>query len=176
MASATCQRYRTIALILVGFFRLTAQGGVWQPSFYTPIWGLLVVRHHTMHRRLFVLLTILLIATSACSPPNEQVADRGRPAFKGVELYSWMDQPTQEWRFVLLPGTNRSKAAQEILTAPDIVRSVNELKARVSELPSGESVFWVEPGQSFSVPAQSVVNDIVASGAAAGVTVHVVRR
>jgi hypothetical protein len=35
---------------------------------------------------------------------------------------------------------------------------------------------WVEPGQSFSVPAQSVVNDIVASGAAAGVTVHVVRR
>jgi hypothetical protein len=87
-----------------------------------------------------------------------------------------MDQPTQEWRFVLLPGTNRNKAAQEILTSPDIVRSVTELKARISELPSGESVFWVEPSQSFSVPAQSLVKDIVASAAAAGVTVHVVRR
>lgn len=61
--------------------------------------------------------------------------------FKGVELYSWLS-PENTWSFSLLIGTNRIKKKQEVMSPESEIKSVTELKKRLSKLAEGESVFW----------------------------------
>ena len=98
----------------------------------------------------------------------------GQPMFKGVELYSWQDPATQGWRFALLPGTNRRKAANEVRDSPGVVDSVGDLKARISQLAPAEQVFWQVPATGeFPLPPAAVVDDIIRSAATDDVTVQV---
>ncbi|MBI4860605.1 MAG: hypothetical protein HY815_10130 [Candidatus Riflebacteria bacterium] len=64
-----------------------------------------------------------------------------KPAFKGVELYSW-EAPGKGFTFVLLPGTNRIKTLAEIVTAPGRDHGLTSLKRALEKLPAGEEVFW----------------------------------
>ncbi|MFD0739781.1 hypothetical protein ACFQZQ_10860 [Lysobacter koreensis] len=128
------------------------------------------------HRVFPALLLFVLIAPAACHASGEPAVRAARPMFKGVELYSWVDPATREWRFVLVPGTNRNKTAQKVLAAAGVMRSVRELKARLSTLASGESVVWIESGPAFAIPDRATVDEIVAGGAMQGVTVQVARR
>lgn len=61
--------------------------------------------------------------------------------FKGHELYSWKGEQGQ-WLYALLPGTNRLKSGDEILSAgiPEA-----DLRLAISELAPGESVSWCAP-------------------------------
>jgi hypothetical protein len=97
--------------------------------------------------------------------------------FKGVELYSWVDPAAKNWRFALLPGTNRNKTAAEILSTRDAAHSVAELKARISRLAPSESVFWLVPeAGDFSLPPKDVVDGIIAHAASFGVSIRVTIR
>jgi len=58
--------------------------------------------------------------------------------FKGIELYSWQDEGGQ-WVYSILPGTNRTKTIVEVKARP---LSLDEVKAAISELAIGESIFW----------------------------------
>jgi hypothetical protein len=60
-------------------------------------------------------------------------------AFKGMELYSWQDQAGQ-WRFSILPGTNRNKTVSEVQDQP---LSKAEVEAAFCQMAKGEQVFWM---------------------------------
>ncbi len=100
------------------------------------------------------LLLVLILACPGCYAVQKVEPVRtATPMFKGVELYSWLDPATNNWRFVLLPGTNRNKFPDEIFGNKEIIGSVAELKEHLSLLASGESVFWLVPdSERFALP------------------------
>jgi len=102
----------------------------------------------------FVLATML---TSAQEPTR--AAQR---TMKGIELYSWPDSSTHQWNFVLLPGTNRNKTTAEIKASRNILKTLEELKARLATLAVGECIFWNPrvDSQQFSLPPQEQVQQI----------------
>ena len=127
-----------------------------------------------MHSLLLPLLLIPLTILSGCAVEAPRAA---RPMFKGVELYSWVDPATQDWRFALVPGTNRNKTVAEILNTRDAAHSVVELKARISRFAPSESVFWLVPKTGgFSLPRKDVVDGIIAHAESVGVSVRVTVR
>jgi hypothetical protein len=60
-----------------------------------------------------------------------------KPAFKGMELYSWLENGA--WHYALLHGTNRNKSWPEVSAA-----ALDEaaLRAALARLAVGEMVFW----------------------------------
>lgn len=62
-----------------------------------------------------------------------------KPGFKGQELYSWREG--QSWVYVMLPGTNRNKAWEELTQAPRF-NGEAELRLGLAQLAIGEMVFW----------------------------------
>lgn len=114
-------------------------------------------------------MLLVVTLTSCASAPTRPA----RPMFKGVELYSWRDAPGNAWRFVLLPGTNRRKTAAEVLGAPQVLRSWDELKARLSLLAPSEEVFWLLlDGDRSGMPPRADVDAIVRHAAAMGIRIH----
>jgi hypothetical protein len=117
-----------------------------------------------------VLSLLLFFVTIVLAQEPAQVI---MPMFKGVELYSWKDTSTNEWRFVLVPGTNRLKTSEEILGNPQTLESVEALKEQVSALASGEQVFWQRTSAVFELPSTELLEDIVRYAATLGIKVHV---
>lgn len=79
--------------------------------------------------------------------PSSQPASELPKAFKGYELYCWQEHG--EFRFTLLPGTNRNKTAEEIFVPVGrkengwlciSVEGVQSLKKELARLPGGEYV------------------------------------
>jgi hypothetical protein len=108
---------------------------------------------------------------------------------KGYELYSWSSG--SEWRFTLITGTNRLKTYEEITAGEETliengwvkirVQGVESLKAVLSQLPSGEEVFWMGPKRveqapgmegNWGVPSQEMVDEIAAYCQALGIALH----
>ena len=98
---------------------------------------------------------------------------------KGYELYSWPAEQGNAWQFTLITGTNRLKTYEEILSAEDIVSEsgwvkvsvtgTEDLKALLSQLPSGESVTWISeewleqvgvPAGNIRLPDKDVIGEI----------------
>jgi hypothetical protein len=87
-------------------------------------------------------------------------------AFKGMELYSWQDQAGQ-WRFSILPGTNRNKTVTEVQERP---LSRTELRAAFCTMAKNEQVFWMpyaveadsREHRTFSHPPKEIQKEIQA--------------
>ncbi len=86
-----------------------------------------------------VVLTICLIVLVGCS--GAQLERAAKPAFKGIELYSW-NPGDGKWHFSLLPGTNREKTLPEITNSEVTIVGIDNLRQRLSTLAKGEIVFW----------------------------------
>ena len=86
-----------------------------------------------------LIAVIALSVVLACSESADRPEASAQPklAFKGYELYSW--QSEGEWRFALVPGTNRLKDWSELnaAAAPE-----GEVQRAIAELPRGETVNW----------------------------------
>lgn len=119
-------------------------------------------------------LCSILTLLAACQPQN---TDREmRLAFKGIELYSWQTD-VGEWRYSLLPGTNRIKTVGEVTAAP---LDQAALEAALLELPPGETVFWSTRADQddaglLAIPPQDLVDAVTRTAAEAGVRIEVVR-
>ena len=88
-------------------------------------------------RRLLALVLMFVAVGCSVAP----VIREEKPAFKGMELYSWRPDG-QDWHFSVLEGTNRDKTMEEI-TAPEVtIVSMAALKKRLARLAIGENVFW----------------------------------
>ncbi|MBN1153142.1 MAG: hypothetical protein JXA58_08020 [Dehalococcoidia bacterium] len=109
---------------------------------------------------------------------------------KGYELYSW--QEDNEWHFTLISGTNRNKAAAEIVAHINIVSEdgwvqlhvvgVEAIETTLSRLPPEESVYWLSALTAgnqdivFSLPPQSVVDEVIEHAATCGLDLRVATR
>jgi hypothetical protein len=65
-----------------------------------------------------------------------------KPAFKGMELYSWR-AADRSMSFSLLWGTNRPKTGNEIKSPACVLADTGAVKAMFSRLAKGEHVFWM---------------------------------
>ena len=65
-------------------------------------------------------------------------ADGTRRSFKGWELYAWPEGP--DWKYSLLPGTNRLKSDDEIAASDARLENLDQVKQALAQLAPGE---WV---------------------------------
>jgi hypothetical protein len=98
----------------------------------------------------FLLSAVLLagflvtaVPALAAPEPAAPQAEKKR-SFKGWELYSW--QEGTEWRYSLLPGTNRLKFESEIKN-PKTSRNLKEIEAEINQLASSEWLTWEGRGR-----------------------------
>jgi hypothetical protein len=125
----------------------------------------------------FLLLLLLLFpclpAWAGTSARAATPARTTRPAFKGFELYSWIDPASQRFRFLLMLGTNRNKTSTEILASPDVIYSIDELKARLALLAPSETVGWANTiPVGHARPPQEDIDQIIAAAASVNVNVY----
>lgn len=85
-----------------------------------------------------VAVVLMLFAVGCTAAP---VTREAKPAFKGMELYSWRPEG-KEWHFSVLEGTNRNKTMEEITAPEETIVGLAALKKRLARLAIGESVFW----------------------------------
>ena len=120
-------------------------------------------------------IILALLICVASGPLHGQDGPRAlRPAFKGVELYSWRECSSCAWHFALLPGTNRLKTLAEIKEPTRAILGVTQLRQHLLRLPRGEKVFWNSrslPG--FSLPEPGTIAELVGSSAKHNVTLRV---
>lgn len=84
-----------------------------------------------------MLRRLVLFVALSCAIPAPAAAGE----LKGYELYSWKGEQSQ-WLYALLPGTNRLKSEDEILSAGI---SEARLRIEISKLEPIESVIWCAP-------------------------------
>jgi hypothetical protein len=86
------------------------------------------------------LLVIVLLTLVACCAG---AADKEAPSGKGMELYSWKPAG-KDWHFSLILGLNNRKPVIEIADVEKYaVTNLASLKEKLSSLPKGERVYWV---------------------------------
>ncbi len=61
----------------------------------------------------------------------------------GYELYSW-PRSSGGWNFCIRPNTEREATVEEVFNNEGILRGVDQLKRRISQLPAGAKIFWVD--------------------------------
>ena len=86
-----------------------------------------------------VIVIACLLAAVGCSSAEPQRAEK--PAFKGMELYSWKPAG-KAWHFSLLIGSNMQKPVSMITAPETAVVGVVSLKQKLPKLAKGEQVFW----------------------------------
>ena len=103
-------------------------------------------------------MLLLLVVVTA----NAETGGLGRarkPAFKGIEMYSW--RAGGAWKFSLLSGTNRNKTKSEVMLPSNSISGVTRVKKKLARLADGEEVFWFNlKGEPFAYPPASVIRDL----------------
>jgi hypothetical protein len=59
------------------------------------------------------------------------------------ELYSWPGTGG-DWNFCVRPNTNSEATVEQVFNKRTVLRSVAQLERRISELPAGAKVYWVD--------------------------------
>ena len=129
-------------------------------------------------RHVILAVLVLMLGLSVAIPigiADAEPARATRPMLKGVELYSWKDD-AGNWRYSLLPGTNRLKTRDEIVSESVLIKDVPTLKRRLSALAVDEEVFWHHfDAPEFAIPDSAIVADVVAYARMVQVTVRVLQ-
>lgn len=82
---------------------------------------------------------VLFAGLARAVDEDKKDAPAKKQSLKGWELYAQFDTDKKEWRFGLLPGTNRIKTAEEIADATTL-EGVRGLQKELSKLAEGEDV------------------------------------
>jgi len=117
----------------------------------------------------FLLLfgVITVMSAQAQERPSEK-------AVKGVELYSWKN-PSGDWVFALLPGTNRLKTESEIQNWRNVIPNIAVLEKRFSRLAVGEQVFWFNAAElkGLAFPDDKMMDEVGSAAKRANIELHV---
>ena len=105
-------------------------------------------------------LLFLLVCIWSSAAVAQTAVRPAHTSFKGLELYSWVDEKTNVWQFSVLFGTNRNKTEVEIRNNNGIVVGLTALKARLNETAVGEQIFWVSPNARFPYPPPEILGEI----------------
>jgi hypothetical protein len=123
---------------------------------------------HTFRAIALALLTCWTAsAISASRQPSEL---QQPPNYNLYELYSWQDSRTREWNFCILYNTSREKSVKEVFNKKTIIRGPDELKKRISDLPSESKIIWLHEltfnghpqkgSQKLKYPPEAMVREI----------------
>lgn len=81
---------------------------------------------------------------------------------KGWELYSWPHE--NDWKYSILPGTNRVKSYNEVIANNTTVVGKEALKLLLDKFPKKEYISWIGQLQddegNLSLPDQSTIDEI----------------
>lgn len=97
------------------------------------------------------------------------------------ELYSWQDS-TGGWSFSVLYNTSSEKTVKEVFNKKTELRGVDQLKHRISELPAGASISWVDRlptgtkpkakgSEGLKYPPAEIMDDVKRFAEAHGITI-----
>jgi len=129
--------------------------------------------------------TICLIAVTCftvmllCASQRPVIAEQKTPMV--YELYSWQDS-SGGWSFCVLYNTSSEKTVKEVFNKKTELRGVDELKHRISELPAGASISWVnrlptgtkpkaKGSEGLKYPPAEIMDDVKRFAEAHGVTI-----
>lgn len=92
--------------------------------------------------------------------------DGETPAFthlmKGWELYSWPEG--NDWKYSILPGTNRAKSYKEVTANKTTVAGKDSLKLMLDQFPANEYISWIVrvqgDGGNLALPDQATIDEI----------------
>lgn len=91
--------------------------------------------------------TICFIAVSCFTMvllcASQAFGNAGQKPPMAYELYSWQDADGG-WNFCVLYNTSSQKTVQQVFSKKTELRGVDQLKHRISELPAGASISWVD--------------------------------
>ncbi len=107
--------------------------------------------------RSFLFAILLGALLSSCGTASQQAPTPLGESMKGYELYSWQDG--YQWKFSLLIGTNREKTLDEIKSSDVVLSTLDELKSKLEEIPSGQYVTW-SSRESLSFPPDDIIQQI----------------
>jgi hypothetical protein len=101
--------------------------------------------------KLTLLIVIGLLTTTASARQSGTTSQVNTSSY---ELYSWRESDG-DWRFSLVPSpSGRNVYAEEVFSKNNLVRGIANLKARLSALPAGATITWLDripPGSSTKV-------------------------
>ncbi|HKY53251.1 MAG TPA: hypothetical protein VJM08_03045 [Anaerolineales bacterium] len=107
--------------------------------------------------RSFLFATLLGTLLSSCGTIPPPAATPLGESMKGYELYSWQDG--NQWKFSLQVGTNREKTLDEIKSSDVVLTSVDALKSKLKEIPSGQYVIWSSK-EMLSLPPDEIIKQV----------------
>lgn len=127
--------------------------------------------------RISVLVCALVAVCTAQSPGKG-----GANTPMGYELYSWSHGA--DWNFSLLYNTSSEKTVKQVFAKKSLIHGVELLKAKMSTLPKGSTIFWVDRipsgtgpkakgSENLAYPPAAVVKEVVDCAAAQGVKVEI---
>ena len=99
----------------------------------------------------------LVFVFSSCGTATQPAATQFPESMKGYELYSWQDNG--QWKFSLLPGTNREKTIDEIKSIDTVLLDINSLKSAIGNIPSGQYISWSSK-ETLSFPPDEIIRQI----------------
>lgn len=102
-----------------------------------------------------------------------------KPAFKGMELYSWQ-KGNGDWVFNILYGTNRLKTINEVMSSEMASNAVSDC---ICLLPDGEIILWMNAAQDettsemlpLPLPPNNMIDVITATADRCGVKLIIPR-
>ncbi len=86
-----------------------------------------------------IIFSFVISALASQNPANAQL-----PPLKAYEMYSWRTPHGSLWNFAIVPHTNSNWSAKEVLNRGRLLQGVGQLKEKMSELPKGASIFWLD--------------------------------
>ena len=88
-------------------------------------------------------LVVVLLLGLACVAVGGRQTQNNSELANSYELYSWRGCK-EGWNFSLLVPTNRTKTAEEIFDENKKICGLNNLKHRISEIPSPARLVWMK--------------------------------
>ena len=97
---------------------------------------------------------------------------KGHP--KGIELHSWQ-VAENDWRFALVPGTDRDKSENEIKSGVSCIHTLEKAEHLLAQLGEEDEMFCGEFTR-FPLPPAATVAVLAVSASRSGAKLHVLRR
>ncbi len=123
------------------------------------------MRYMRSTTHLVMLVSVAISVVAAQNHPKDR-----QKVLMNYELYSWQESKGN-WEFSILPNLERYYVIEEVLDKRRTIHGVDRLKLRLSQLPAGTTVYWldrlspdVEPKhkirERFGYPPPDVVEEI----------------
>jgi hypothetical protein len=94
-------------------------------------------------------------------------------SMKGYELYSW--KVGNDWKFVMVDGTNSLKSYDDIVAQPFVVTGVDGLLGQLKALAQGEQIFWnLKQIKGFAMPSDADVAKVTQYCKKRGIALEVI--